>query len=82
MMIYGSDSFARELVEHWQLCNPPPGTPTWITPELVLHTIRVWQPYYADVVTPDEAITMVLNVGRMFSVLRESSEAICSPSQS
>jgi hypothetical protein len=55
----------------------PPGTPTWITPELVALTIRVWQPYYAEVITPEVAITMVQGVGRLFSVLREPHETIC-----
>jgi hypothetical protein len=55
----------------------PPGTPDWITPELVALTIRVWQPYYADEITPEVAITMVLNVGRLFSVLRECHETVC-----
>ena len=55
----------------------PPDTPAWITPELVAHTIRVWQPYYSDALTPKDAITMVQSVGRLFSVLRESNETIC-----
>jgi hypothetical protein len=47
----------------------PAGTPDWITPELVEATIRVWQPYYAELLTPDEAVTMILNVGRLYGVL-------------
>jgi len=64
------------------LLELPPETPPWITPELVGLTIRVWQPYYAEEITPEVAITMVQSVGRLFNILRESSEAICSPSQS
>ena len=30
----------------------PAGTPDWITAELIAQTIRVWQPYYAAVLTP------------------------------
>jgi hypothetical protein len=44
----------------------PAGTPGWITPELVEQTIRVWQPYYQAVLTPEDAITMILNTGRLF----------------
>jgi len=46
----------------------PAGTPDWITPELVEATIRVWQPYYRAILTPEEAVTMILNVGRLYQV--------------
>ena len=36
----------------------PAGAPDWITPELVEATIRVWQPYYKDVLTPEEAVIL------------------------
>jgi len=42
------------------------GTPAWITAELIEQTIRVWQPYYQAVLTPEEAVTMILNVGRLY----------------
>jgi len=51
----------------------PAGTPDWITPELVEETIRVWQPYYKDVLTPEEAVTMILDVGRLFDALSSRS---------
>lgn len=47
----------------------PAGAPDWITPELVEATIRVWQPYYEAVLTPEEAVTMILTVGRLFDAL-------------
>jgi len=47
----------------------PAGTPDWITRELIAETIRVWQPYYADVITPEEAVTMIQNVGRLYQAL-------------
>jgi len=47
----------------------PDGAPDWITAELVELTIRVWQPFYDEVVTPEEAVTMILNVGRLYGVL-------------
>ena len=46
----------------------PVGTPDWITPELVDATIRVWQPYYTDLLSPEEAVTMILSVGRLYQV--------------
>lgn len=51
----------------------PAGAPDWITPELVEATIRVWQPYYTDVITPEEAVTMILDVGRLFDALSSGS---------
>jgi hypothetical protein len=47
----------------------PAGTPDWITPELIEQTIRVWQPYYQATLTPEEAVTMILGVGRLFQAL-------------
>ena len=38
----------------------PAGTPDWITAELIEQTIRVWQPYYPAMLTPEEAVTMIL----------------------
>jgi hypothetical protein len=51
----------------------PAGTPDWITPELVEKTIRVWQPYYQAILTPEEAVTMILNVGRLYEALSSGS---------
>lgn len=51
----------------------PAGTPDWITVELIEQTMRVWQPYYAELLTAEEAVTMILNVGRLFDVLSSES---------
>ena len=51
----------------------PAGAPDWITAELIEATIRVWQPYYTEVLSPDEAITMIRNVGQLFSALSSGS---------
>jgi hypothetical protein len=51
----------------------PAGSPDWITPELIEATIRVWQPYYEEVLTPEEAVTMILTVGRLFDALSPGS---------
>lgn len=54
-------------------CIVPAGAPDWITPELVEATIRVWQPYYANVISPEEAVTMIIDVGRLFDALSSGS---------
>lgn len=51
----------------------PAGTPDWITAELIERTIQVWQPFYPAILTPEEAVTMILNVGRLFDVLSSRS---------
>jgi hypothetical protein len=51
----------------------PAGAPDWITPELIEHTIRVWQPFYRTALTPEEAVTMILNVDRLYAVLSSAS---------
>ena len=47
----------------------PEGLPSWITPDLIRETIRVWKKYYVDSLTPEDAATIVENVGRLFGVL-------------
>jgi hypothetical protein len=47
----------------------PAGTPDWITAELIEKTILAWQPYYEAVVTPEEAVTMIMNAGRLIQAL-------------
>lgn len=51
----------------------PAGTPEWITRELIAETIRVWQPYYKEVLTPEEAVTMIQSVGRLYQALSSES---------
>ena len=51
----------------------PAGTPDWITAGLIEQTIRVWQPYYEAVLTPEEAITMIQSVGRLYQALSSGS---------
>ena len=50
-------------------CIVPAGSPDWITPELIEETIRVWQPYYEATLTPEDAVTMIIDVGRLFDAL-------------
>ena len=54
--------------------------PTWITEELVLDTLRVWRPRYRGELTRADAIEILMNVDRMFSVAEvEDDSSVCSP---
>jgi hypothetical protein len=53
----------------------PAGTPHWITAELIEATIRVWQPYYATILTPEEAVTMIQSVGQLYQALSSGSSS-------
>ena len=52
----------------------PAGTPEWITAELIEQTILVWQPYYEAVISPEEAVTMIQSVGRLYQALSSGSQ--------
>lgn len=51
----------------------PAGVPSWINHELIEKTIRVWQRYYPMPLTPNDAVAMLLNVGRLFTLLSRGS---------
>jgi hypothetical protein len=51
----------------------PAGAPDWITPELIEATICTWQPYYEAILTPEDAVTMIIDVGRLFDALSSGS---------
>ena len=40
----------------------PAGAPKWITPELIRETLRVWQVYYPERLTVDDALTILISV--------------------
>lgn len=48
----------------------PPGTPTWITPDLLNLTLKVWQPFYTHDLSADDAVTILQSVGQLFRALR------------
>ena len=50
----------------------PNGAPDWVTVELITYTIEVWQPYYRDRLTADDALEMLLNAGQLLRVLADS----------
>ncbi len=47
----------------------PAETPTWITPDLVQHTIRLWSRYEPRPVTSEDAVEMILHIGELFEAL-------------
>jgi hypothetical protein len=47
----------------------PPGTPPWITMELIRDTIEVWSPFYKSPISLDEAVTILRGVGQLFDCL-------------
>jgi hypothetical protein len=56
--------------EHFSV---PVGAPSWVTPELIEHTLRVWQPYYADRLTAEDALAMILDAAGLLNSLAEGS---------
>ncbi len=61
----------RRADEHRSETMPamPSGTPRWISAELIAKTIRTWQPYYDEPLTPEDAVAMITGVGRLVDVL-------------
>ena len=47
----------------------PAGVPAWITPELIEETIKVWQPYYEQPLTKNEALEIIESVSRLLNSL-------------
>jgi hypothetical protein len=48
----------------------PKGAPSWVTPEAIADTLRVWQPYYKQKLTDDDALEIIMNVTRLVDVQR------------
>ena len=49
----------------------PSGAPAWITAELIADTISTWQPYYEGPLTPEDALEILLDVGRLIDLLEQ-----------
>lgn len=43
----------------------PAGAPKWVTPELIRETLRVWQVYYPERLTVDDALTMLVAISSL-----------------
>jgi hypothetical protein len=48
----------------------PAGLPSWITLAAIEDTITTFQPDYAQEMTVEDAVAILLNVGSLFSVLK------------
>lgn len=44
----------------------PPGYAEWITSALIAHTLRVWQRFYPDPLTAEDAAEILATAGRLF----------------
>lgn len=67
-------SFSKEKSAFVASANSvPAGAPAWVTEELIEQTIRVWQPYYPDPLTTDDAVAIIQGVGRLIDVLSKGS---------
>lgn len=49
----------------------PAGAPEWVTPELIEHTINVFQPKYNEPLTPELSLEIILNTVHLFDLLTE-----------
>ena len=47
----------------------PPGTPNWITVDLLRLTLKVWQKHYNKPLSTQDAVTIILNAGELFGIL-------------
>ena len=47
----------------------PPGAPEWVSPELIEQTLRIWQPYYDNQLVAEDALEIIVNVGRLVGAL-------------
>ena len=53
----------------------PPGAPSWITADLIELTLKTWQPFYETQLTPDDALAIIIEVGRLFEALSGGTES-------
>ena len=50
--------------------EPPPGSPDWVTSELLHDTIETWRPYYPEQLTVTDALDILLAVSRLVDTIR------------
>jgi hypothetical protein len=59
---------SKAEVYRWYFAVPP-GAPNWITPKEIEDTLRVWQPYYRQLLTADDALEILRNVHNLLDVM-------------
>lgn len=52
----------------------PSDAPAWVTPEMIEKTLKVWQPYYEQELIPEDALAIIMGVGRILEFLTEGSD--------
>jgi len=64
-------SSAKEPAETIEHSTPtvPTGTPSWVTARLIQQTIILWQPYYEENLSSEDAVAIILTIGRLFNVV-------------
>ena len=55
--------------------RPPAGLPAWISAEAIDDTLATFQPFYERQLTADDAVEMLLSVGRLFDMLKGEENA-------
>jgi hypothetical protein len=58
----------REAVKNW-FSVVPPGAPKWITGDEIEDTLRVWQRYYRELLTANDALEILINVHNLLDVM-------------
>ncbi len=58
----------RESVKEW-FSKIPPGAPKWITGHDIEDTLRVWQRYYPQLLTAEDAMEILINVRNLLDVM-------------
>jgi len=57
-----------ESVKEW-FSAIPPGAPKWITGHDIEDTLRVWQRYYPQLLTSEDAMEILINVRNLLDVM-------------
>jgi hypothetical protein len=57
----------------------PDGAPSWITEELIEETIRVWQRFYDEPLSEENALVCLLDVSELLEIVEgsEKNEEVC-----
>lgn len=46
-----------------------PALPAWVTPALIVSAVATFQPYYAEPLTRQDAVEILLTMGNVFRIL-------------
>ena len=58
----------------------PAGAPSWVTQQLLMSTLDVWQLYYAEPLTAQDALEILLSASLTFDALEaDNDESVSRP---